>query len=325
MGNLLQVLKKDGKRPSAEVFLDFENAQPTGEEQEVYDKVKAVLDRASAILSDLDSYQGAGEQIRAAISNPANEEYQTQAWDAVSPLVVKLKEFYLYCGEIEAVLPSLLEALCAEDPMASLERKQALAKQFAEILHFVLKFDDLKMTNPAIQNDFSYYRRTLSRMKMTNPNGEEANVVVTNEEANRMSLFYAYPTPMLKAISDTTTKFVSENKSIPIDNTTDCLATMATICRIMIESPDIAQRFHNPETILFCQRVLVGAIILYDHVHLIGAFSKKNPVIDIQASIRALKMHANAHLEGLLNALRYTTKHLNDEDTPKKVKQLLST
>lgn len=45
---------------------------------------------------------------------------------------------------------------------------QALAKQFAEILHFVLKFDDLKMNNPAIQNDFSYYRRTLSKMKMNN-------------------------------------------------------------------------------------------------------------------------------------------------------------
>jgi hypothetical protein len=43
-----------------------------------------------------------------------------------------------------------------------------LAKQFAEILHFVLKFDDLKMNNPAIQNDFSYYRRTLSKMKMNN-------------------------------------------------------------------------------------------------------------------------------------------------------------
>lgn len=32
----------------------------------------------------------------------------------------------------------------------------------------MLKFDDLKMNNPAIQNDFSYYRRTLSKMKMNN-------------------------------------------------------------------------------------------------------------------------------------------------------------
>ena len=33
---------------------------------------------------------------------------------------------------------------------------------------------------------------------------------VTTEMANRMSLFYAYPTPMLKTLSDATSKFVSE-------------------------------------------------------------------------------------------------------------------
>ena len=112
---------------------------------------------------------------------------------------------------------------------------------------------------------------------------------------------------------------------------------MATICRIMIETPEYSQRFKNPKTVLFCQRVLVGTIILYDHVHLIGAFSKKNPAIDvglyeinqdspitaqIRASVKALKMHANPRQEDLLNALRYSTKHLNDEDTPKATKAL---
>ncbi len=56
---------------------------------------------------------------------------------------------------------------------------------------------------------------------------------------------------------------------------------MANICRIIIETPELSQRFTNPETILFIQRVMVGAIILYDHVHPVGAFSKKNPVIDV--------------------------------------------
>lgn len=36
------------------------------------------------------------------------------------------------------------------------------------------------------------------------------NAVVSNEEANRMSLFYAYPTPLLKTLSDSTSKFVTE-------------------------------------------------------------------------------------------------------------------
>ena len=51
----------------------------------------------------------------------------------------------------------------------------------------------------------------------------------------------------------------------------------------MIESPQFSQRYQNPQTILFIQRVMVGCIILYDHVHLLGAFSKKNPAIDVCA------------------------------------------
>jgi hypothetical protein len=67
-----------------------------------------------------------------------------------------------------------------------------LAKQLADILDFVLRFDDAKMINPAIQNDFSYYRRSLSKQK------NKVEVKIKDELANRMSLFFAYPTPMLK-------------------------------------------------------------------------------------------------------------------------------
>jgi hypothetical protein len=44
----------------------------------------------------------------------------------------------------------------------------------------------------------------------------------------------------------------------------------------------------------------------------------------MRASIKALKLHDNPHLENLLNALRFSTKHLNDDSTPKEVKKLLA-
>lgn len=98
----------------------------------------------------------------------------------------------------EKALQSLLESLTCPPytPTQHLEREQALAKEFAEILHFTLHFDELKvnkvfqymlivavyfepkliiscffswkMRNPAIQNDFSYYRRTISRNRINN-------------------------------------------------------------------------------------------------------------------------------------------------------------
>uniref|UniRef100_A0A8B9C5Q0 CYRIA/CYRIB Rac1 binding domain-containing protein n=1 Tax=Anser brachyrhynchus TaxID=132585 RepID=A0A8B9C5Q0_9AVES len=299
------------------------DAQPTEAETAVWNQVNAVLEEAQGVLAELQSYTGAGQEIREAIQNPGDLRLQERAWSAVCPLVAKLKRFYEFSLRLENALRSLLEALTSPPyaPTQHLEREQALAKQFAEILHFTLSFDELKMTNPAIQNDFSYYRRTISRNRINNLQ-LDAESEVNNEMANRMSLFYAEATPMLKTLSNATTKFVSENKTLPIEDTTDCLSTMACVCRVMLETPEYRSRFTNTETLLFCMRVMVGVIILYDHVHPVGAFAKTSK-IDMKGCIKVLKDQPSTSTEGLLNALRYTTRHLNDDTTSKQVRALL--
>uniref|UniRef100_A0A8C5YAI1 CYFIP related Rac1 interactor B n=1 Tax=Microcebus murinus TaxID=30608 RepID=A0A8C5YAI1_MICMU len=185
-----------------------------------------------------------------AIQHPADEKLQEKAWGAVVPLVGKLKKFYEFsqsCSLFIFFFRSSVKRSSGSFDEYPIFSYPALAKQFAEILHFTLRFDELKMTNPAIQNDFSYYRRTLSRMRINNVPAEGENEV-NNELANRMSLFYAEATPMLKTLSDATTKFVSENKNLPIENTTDCLSTMASVCRVMLETPEYRSRFTNEET-----------------------------------------------------------------------------
>ncbi|MGH0168554.1 UNVERIFIED_CONTAM: hypothetical protein FKN15_001997 [Acipenser sinensis] len=235
------------------------DAQPTEAETAVWNQVNAVLEVAHGILAELQSYNGAGQEIREAIQNPCDLQLQEQAWNAVCPLVAKLKRFYEFSLRLENALRSLLEALTSPPyaPMQHLEREQALAKQFAEILHFTLSFDELK---------------------------HDAENEVNNEMANRMSLFYAEATPMLKTLSNATTKFVSENKTLPIEDTTDCLSTMACVCRVMLETPEYRCRFTNTDTMLFCMRVMVGVIILYDHVHPVGAFAKTSK-IDVRAPV----------------------------------------
>lgn len=108
---------------------------------------------------------------------------QERAWNSVCPLVIKLKKFYsfsLRLGESAHLsykfsyckMDLLLKSyhLCAEEALRSLltsltcppltptqhlEREQALAKQFAEILHFTLRFDELKV-----------WRRNASRLSL---------------------------------------------------------------------------------------------------------------------------------------------------------------
>ncbi|CAB1320341.1 unnamed protein product [Coregonus sp. 'balchen'] len=292
-------------------------------------------------------------------------------------MVIKLM-LLCTCVFVENALRSLLEALTSPPyaPMQHLEREQALAKQFAEILHFTLSFDELKMTNPAIQNDFSYYRRTISRNRLNNQQLEAENEV-NNEMANRMSLFYAEATPMLKTLSNATTKFVSEllllpsSSSCPLkqEPTTSLYSNLPAQATLYQPSTQIYQpkppytnpllkstspshpkptlysnlpaqvtlyqpstqiyqpneyrcRFTNTDTMLFCMRVMVGVIILYDHVHPVGAFAKTSK-IDMKGCIKVLKEQPSNSVEGLLNALRYTTRHLNDDSTSKQIRALL--
>ena len=48
--------------------------------------------------------------------------------------------------------------------------------------------------------------------------------------------------------------------------------TLLIFCR------NYRSKFRNEETIMFCLRVMVGVIILYDHVHPIGAFNKTTTI-----------------------------------------------
>jgi len=313
MGKIIGALS-GGKEPES-IFLDFENAQPNDEEKEIHSAVAACLNKSPVILERLFKYDGCEEFIRKAITTPGPETEEA-AWNAVLPAVEQLKEFYDFSLELEACFPKLLVALCKNDPKDSLANQQALAKQLADVFDFVLRFDDAKMVNPAIQNDFSYYRRTLNRMKLSK---KDLNISIRDELANRMSLFFAYPTPMMKVLSETTVKFLSSDSTVPRDNVTTALATISNICHDMV----FQKKFESDGTNMFCLRAMTGAIILFDHLHPQGAFAKKSS-INIKGCINVLKSYTASPTDGLLNALRFTTIHLNDPETPNAIKQLLN-
>jgi len=306
----------NGTDNAEKIFIDFENAQPSEEEKALHQTVGEVLNRGPAILDKLLKYAGCEEFIRKAITTPGAES-EDAAWEAVLPAVDQLQQFYEFSIELEQSFPKLLVALCKNDPKSSLSNQQALAKQMADVFDFVLRFDDAKMVNPAIQNDFSYYRRTLNRMKLSK---KDANIKIRDELANRMSLFFAYPTPMMKVLSETTARFLSNvETSVPRENVTTALATMANVCHDMVEQ----KKFTRDNINMFCLRAMVGSIILYDHVSEQGAFIKKAP-ISMKVCIHVLKNYKESNTDGLLNALRFTTIHLNDPDTPGSIKQLLA-
>ena len=150
----------------------------------------------------------------------------------------------------------------------SLTEKQALCKQLGIILDFVLAFDNKKVTNPGIQNDFSYFRRSFARMKQFN---REEEIRINDEEANRISLFIANPSPMMSFVVN----FIKDTANgISTSNLCDILALFANVCNDMVGKGV----FENKETSLFCLRVMTGCIILNDHLSEQGSFYKKSPI-----------------------------------------------
>lgn len=323
MGQLLSLIS--GSENAEKVFIDFEKATPSDDEKALHEAVAEVLNKAPVILDRLRKYAGCEEYIRKAITTPGPETEEA-AWEAVLPAVDQLQQFYDFSLELEQCFPKLLVALCKNEkggndktPKNLLSNMQALAKQLADVFDFVLRFDDAKMVNPAIQNDFSYYRRTLNRMKLSK---KDANIKIRDELANRMSLFFAYPTPMMKVLSETTAKFLSTDATVPRENVTSVLATLANVCHDMVEN----KKFSKEDYTMLSLRAMVGSIILYDHVSEQGAFVKKSP-INVKGCIHVLKTFvptSDQSTDGLLNALRFTTIHLNDPETPGSIKQLLA-
>ena len=304
------------------------DAEPSEKEAGTYGEVGQVLERANVILESLKSYEGCQSYVQKAISQPTDENLNA-AWEALRPAIQKLKDYYDYGMELEHAFPNLMNALIGEGD-SKLESMPALAKQLGALLDFVIRFDHIKMNTPSIQNDFSYYRRSMTKMKAVNPDTEGP---VSDEIANRMSLFYASHTPVMSVLVNSVNQIVKKKGAI--GNVLSALrfvscfvlfcpallfslflflslfSTMAHSCRDMVSK----KHFENEQSNLFCLRTMVASIILFDQLDNTGAFHKKSP-INVKACIQVLSdWPDDDERVSLANMLKFTSRHLRDDST----------
>jgi len=141
-----------------------------------------------------------------------------------------------------------------------------------------------------------------------------------------MSFFFAYPTPLMKVLIDSTTK-IRENPNLVTG--LSILADACTSALIDIENnnenlrEDVENAHDHNAMLLLC--TMTGCIILVDHLDQNGAFHSKSQV-KIKVAVETLVNYSNNYITNtfLLNSLRFTTLHLNDEQTIGVVKRLLN-
>lgn len=325
MGNLLKILGHNcmdqNTHFSDEIFLDFDNVDPKDNEREVYNQISPVLAEGQTILKELENYTGAQAEIKKSIENPNSSEIKEHAWKTLLPLVAKLKKFWKFSINLSQSYTALIRELTSDDDNATkqLEQKQALARQLADLLHFTLQFDRRKMENAQLQNDYSFFRRLSTSYNYTSVVKLGEDDTLDQKTANDISFFYAKPTPMLSALSDATVDLFNHQSDEAKSKTLTVLATFANITKCMLGKEEFYSKLSN-NTELLCEQVMTGAIILYDHVNPTGAFDKTTQ-IDVKGAIKLLQ-RSNAN-DAMLNALRYTTKTINNESTQKSIKALL--
>ncbi|RCH81121.1 Protein fam49a [Rhizopus azygosporus] len=327
MGQLLSSLNLRGNSDIVpEIGFDIENAAPSPEELEIYNELHTLLIQpTSNLLQSFKQYEPASDAIRDAIATPSDDN-EDKAWNAVLPTVNMLRTFYSYSSELGRGIPILLNVLCKDGTTKDLDRHPGLTKLFADLLDFVFEFDYLKIRNPTIQNDFSFYRRTLQRGRSTidvnDPTKSDLRTAMDEDDlANRISLFIAYSTPMLKCVIDTTTKYVKSSQLTK--SVGEWLSSIWAVCYQTLYK----KKYSNEPTLTsFCLKVMVVSIILYDHIDPQGAFSKYSP-INVKNSLKIIQsintQQEQSSTINLISALRYNSKHLNDESTPKGIKNMI--
>lgn len=288
---------------------------PTDSEKALVEGVVPLLARTGDILNRLRQYKGCAEYIKVAVRTPSIEN-DVAAWNAVVPAVMMLKEFFDFYNEFKVGLLSLIQHVCVDDPFLSLPEHLMTAKLIVNMFDFIIKFDEIKMGKASIQNDFSFYRRSVNRMRRGESVGDytvEA-APVNDEQANRMSLFFAYPNPFTKALID---EFAKEDNGLgPREHLTRCFAVVANACKTM------AERGNDKEVNFGLFRAMVAAMLFYDYTSPLGVFVKKSDV-DVVGCVTALKRYEGDAMD-LLNTIRYGTHTFNSETTPKRIVEIMS-
>lgn len=111
-------------------------------------QLDAMVQEALDILLQLEKYQGCQDAIRAAISKPTPEN-EEKCLAVLEPHVLQLQRFYEFCIRVSQI-------------------QWDSSSQAITMLDFVYTFDSLKMSKPAVQNDFSFYRRSCAKLKLQN-------------------------------------------------------------------------------------------------------------------------------------------------------------
>eukprot|EP01083_Nonionella_stella_P087527 243566_1 len=329
MGGIVSLWQKNEYKELMKNFSwqEFKDASVSGpQSQEVLDQLLKILDGKEATLDKIRNYKQAADDIRNAMRTPSSL-LELKAFEKVKANAAIMYEFYLTSRELKEVVPRAIQAIgrifkagaapAGEHPLVVEAR---IFEKLAEILDYVLCFDELKMQRPGVQNDFSYYRRALSKKEIIECMDERD---IDSEAASQISLFIAQHTPFMTAVEQEVTAVYNESDN-ENGNVNDVLAAFTNACWALLKYRKIPET--EPEKQKLFLRAMVGGVVLYDHVEPEGSFIARSliqmrEVCDILHSDWKNEYYHkacdSAEITKMKNVILFTTTHISDLSTQK--------
>lgn len=280
------------------VHFDFESLKVCeGEAGEDQQQTIEMLKEGRVLLSELRNYHGNAESIRVALSNSGDVDVQRASFTTIRPNIESISKFYRLSADISQYASNLAKILTtANDILNNLPSMTLLG----EIVLFCFEFDQEKMAKPEIQNDFSFYRRSLGSAAT----GDEVLPLPT-DDANVVSMWLAQALPMMTAVCNA----LKDNSIV--------LAHLANVCYGMLYRKSYQE---NDKSRLV--QIMIISAIMYDRVSgKPGGIFASNKEIKVKNYIRLLKRDGGSHTQQLGQCMKYSTLHFNDDSTPSSVKR----
>lgn len=312
MGGLFSTLNK---KSLPDIYIDLENAQPKDEkESATYEAFRSeVIEPSISIFGRFSNYQDGQDLVAASFTNKESTEAKETAWEKISSNIQLQMEVYSFAATVAdhfmRLINLVLESATSNDATDVFASMPTITKSFADCFDIILRFDEIKLTLPKLLNDLAFFRRSAQQYN------EDGHLDELLEKSNLSTIFWASATPMLsETINQLSNSYPQDSPNF--QKCLNLLGSISDVCTAIAKgSSDAAER-----PLLLCLRCIVGAVLMYDHLSPTGAFCNQAHFHCKEAM--ELLVNYKPQQTGLINAIKYSSKHIEDHNSNPKITAL---
>lgn len=266
--------------------------------------VAPVMERIAAAMAQVENYKSCQPDVKKAIEAPKDIKINTDTALALTDNILAIKSWYDLAEDVAVMLPKITGRVAGD---GTINESPMLVAALAKIVAFVYRFDQAKMYESGIQNDFSGYRRVMNKTDGVAP------LPLDESTASVVSMFVAQPGPFAHRLGVAFSGVDPARKTV--------LAELANAACGAVDRSK-GKSVLSDQQADFCRHVMVGAIILYDRGLKAGASNAFNSrELAILKCCTTAKKRGGADSVKLCSAIQYST--ANYSTAPERVQEAL--